>query len=89
MIIRISGININNDLDMFDALANAGYAGALDRLDDITAELDVRDYAFRQRAGIEEADVLQMISELTSLGLTLTIVGEPNTSLLEAVIVGN
>ncbi|QPB12168.1 hypothetical protein [Providencia phage PSTCR5] len=89
MIIRISGININNDLDMFDALAGAGYAGALDRLDDITAELDVRDYAFRQRAGIEEADVLQMISELTSLGLTLTIVGEPNTSLLEAVIAGN
>ncbi|AQT25342.1 hypothetical protein PR1_16 [Providencia phage vB_PreS_PR1] len=74
MIIRISGININNDLDMFDALASAGYAGALDRLDDITAELDVRDYAFRQRAGIEEAQVMHLLRELTEIdGLKISI----------------
>lgn len=76
MIVRISGININNDLDMFDTLAQAGYAGALDRLDDITAELDIRDQKFRQYAGISEEALTNMLSELVNLGLKVELVAD-------------
>lgn len=76
MILVINGINVNNDLAMFDTLAQAGYAGALDRIHDTKAELDIRDHKFRQYAGISEEAVTNMLSELVDLGLKVELVAD-------------
>lgn len=73
MIILISGINTNNEDSMNQALRAAGYGYALDRTTLTTGQLDIRGYTFRQYAGIEEADVLKVLSDLADLGLDLMI----------------
>lgn len=73
MIILISGINTNNEDSMNQALRAAGYGYALDRTTLTNGQLDIGTYTSRQYAGIEEADVLKMLSDLADSGLDLMI----------------
>ncbi len=73
MKIFISSINVHNEADLTAILDNAGYANALDRTGDTTGILDIRDHAFRQRAGIEESAVMEMLSELVYFEFNVTL----------------